>query len=142
VVWATGAGAGGAELADAPGSFTIAGEATEAISPGVMVPLDLELTNPHGATLSVTDLSVSVREVSAPSADAVHPCDVGAFAVTQAAPDVEVRVEPGATITLSSAGLPRTAWPQVGMIDLPGNQDGCKGATVALAYAASGTLDR
>jgi hypothetical protein len=78
---ATGAGAGGAELADAPGSFTIAGEATEAISPGVMVPLDVELTNPHGATLSVTDLSVSVREVSAPSADAVHPCDVGAFAV-------------------------------------------------------------
>ncbi|GHH78056.1 hypothetical protein [Promicromonospora soli] len=138
----TGAGAGGAELADPSGSFTIAGNATEPISPGVMVPFDLELTNPHGATLSVTDLSVSVREVSAPNADAVHPCEVGDFAVTQSAGDIEVTVEAGATRALSSTGLARTEWPQVGMVDRPTNQDGCKGATLVLAYTASGTLDR
>ena len=40
----TGAGTGRAGLADS--SFTIEGNATEPISPGVMAPLDLKLTNP------------------------------------------------------------------------------------------------
>lgn len=136
------AGTEGAELADPSGSFTIAGDVTEPISPGVMVPLDLKITNPHDVTLVVTDLHVRIRDVSAPSSDTVRPCHVGDFAVTQTAPDFEVTVEPGATLTLSSAGLPRTEWPQVGMINRPVNQDGCKGATLTLAYAASGTTSR
>lgn len=138
----SGAERGNAELVDPSGSFTIAGDAAEPISPGVMVPLDLELTNPQGATLSATDFRVSVREVKAPNADAVHPCEAGDFAVAQAAGDVEVTVEAGSTRTLSGAGLARTEWPQVGLIDRPTNQDGCKGATLVLAYTASGTLDR
>jgi hypothetical protein len=122
--------------------FTIAGDAAEPNSPGVMVPLDLEFMNPHDAALSVTDLSVTVRDVSAPNADNLHPCTAGDFAVAQVSSSLAITVAGRATSTLTSLGVPRASWPQVAMIDRPVNQDGCKGASLALAYTASGTLER
>jgi len=135
-------GIGGAALADSAGSFTIGGSAAEPISPGVMAPLDLRLTNPHDSPMSVTDLRVTVREVSAPNADDAHPCAIGDFAVDQASNDLSITVPARATSTLSSLGLARAKRPHVGMLNRPANQDGCKGASLTLAYTATGTLDR
>ena len=122
--------------------FTIAGHAAEPISPGVMVPLDLEFTNPHDVPLSVTDLSVTVQEVSAQNADGLHPCAVRDFAVVQLSSSLGITIAARATSTLTSLGVPRPGLPHVGMIDRSVNQDGCKRAFLTLANTASGTLER
>jgi hypothetical protein len=120
--------------------FTIQGHATEPISPGVRAPLDLKLTNPYAFPLTVTDLRVRVRKVSAPNADNDHPCTIRDFAVDQASSDHKVSVAAGATSTLTDLGIPTANQPNIGMLNSSGNQDGCKGASLTLAYTASGTL--
>lgn len=134
-----GKGAGDARLVESSESFTIDGNAAELISPGVMVPLDLQLTNAHDFPLSVTDLTVTVAKVRAPHADDVHPCAVGDFAVDQAARDLEVTLATRSTSTLSNLGISRRQRPHVGMLNRPVDQDGCKGASLTLAFTASGT---
>jgi hypothetical protein len=137
---AVGNGTGDAGLGSSSASFTIDGNATEPISPGVRAPLDLQLSNPHDVPMSVTDLRVRVQKVSAPNADDAHPCAVGDFTVGQASSSIKITVAARATSTLSSLGLPRATWPQLGILERSVNQDGCKGASLTLGYAASGTL--
>ena len=138
----TGSGTGGAAPRDSSAAFTISGTAVDPISPGVMAPLDLALTNPHDVAMVVTDLSVTVREVSAPDAAGAGPCGIGDFAVEQVPSGLVITVAARSTSTLSDLGLARATWPQVGMLDRPVNQDGCKGAALTVGYAASGTLAR
>ena len=135
-----GDGASGADVAGSSSSFTISGYVATPVSPGVMAPIDLIFTNPHDVPISVTDLSVTVRKVTAPNADDAHPCAVGDFRVGKASSSIKITVAARATSALSNLGLPSATWPQVGMLDRPANQDGCKGASLTLAYAASGTL--
>jgi hypothetical protein len=135
------AGSGDGRLGSS-GSLTIEGNAVGLISPGLMAPLDLSLTNPHDVPMSVTGLRVRVQQVSAPNADDVHPCTVSDFAVDQTSSSRKITVAAHSTRTLSSLGLSRENLPHVGMLDRPVNQDGCKGASLALAYTASGTLER
>ena len=106
-----------------------------------MAPLDLSLTNPNDSAMSVTDLRVRVQKVSAPNADAAHPCAAGDFAVAQGSSSRKITLAARATRTLSNLGLPRASWPHVGMLNRPANQDGCKGASLTLAYTASGSLE-
>jgi hypothetical protein len=129
-----------APLAGSTPSFAIEGNATEPISPGVRAPLDLALTNTQDLTMSVTDLRVTVQKVSAPNADNAHPCSVGDFTVGQTSRRVTIRVAARRTSPLSSLGVARAAWPRVGMLDRSANQDGCKGASLTLGYAATRTL--
>jgi hypothetical protein len=133
-------GTGGADLKASSALFNIGGNATESISPGVMAPLDLRLTNPHEVPMSVAELSVTLKSVSAPNADNAHPCSIGDFTVAQAYRGVTITVAGRATSTLSGLGLARSMWPTVGMLERSVNQDGCKGASLTLAYAATGTL--
>lgn len=137
-----GHGNGGAAQAASSVPFTIHGNATEPISPGVTAPLDLLLTNPQGVPMSVTDLSVIVRGVSAPNADDAHPCAVGDFTVDQASRSLEITLPARATSALSSLGFARASLPAVGMLERSVNQDGCKGASLTLGYAASGTVSQ
>jgi hypothetical protein len=133
--------AGGTGRADTDSGelVRIEGDVVEPVSPGVMVSIDLRFTNPHDFPLSITDLSVAVRDVSAPNADESHSCSVEDFAVEQTPADLRIPLAAGGTSTLSSLGLPRVMWPRMGMVDRPLNQDGCKGASLRLSYAASGT---
>ena len=124
------------------GSFTIDGNATAPISPGVRTPLDLSLTNPHDVPMVVTGLRVRVQKVSAPNAHGLKPCASGDFSVNQASSSPRVVVAAGSTSTLSSLGLSPATLPHVGMLNRSANQDGCKGASLTLEYAATGTLER
>lgn len=137
-----GLGTGGAALADSSRSFTIKGDAARLISPGVMAPLDLSLTNPNDVPMSVTGLLVTVQRVSAPNADAAHPCTVGDFTVNQVSRGLEMTVAARGTSALSSLGVARASLPAVGMLKRSVNQDGCKGASLTLGYAASGTVSQ
>jgi len=125
----------------ADGGFTIEGSSTAPITPGISVPLDLEITNLHDAALSVTDLAVTVREVQAPNAEDALPCSARDFALDQVSADLEITLAANTTSTLRELTTGTSdAWPQVGMLDRPVNQDGCKGALLTLDYTGSGAL--
>ena len=47
-------------------SFTITGDLTRVLRPGVMVPLDLSLDNPNDVDLTVDKIKVSLRNIDAP----------------------------------------------------------------------------
>lgn len=135
-----GEGIGQGQVAVPSKYFTIEGNLTRPISPGVMIPLDLEIKNPHSFPLSVTDLVVTVHDVSAPRAGDVLPCSVGDFAVDQAS-RLKITLAARSSGTLSSLDVAHDTWPRVGMLNRPVNQDGCKGASLTLAYVASGMLE-
>jgi hypothetical protein len=128
----------GLGLAASSPSFTIEGNATEPISPGVSSSLNLKLTNPNGVAVSISHLVVTLRAVKAPKADQTLACSVGDFTVQQASTSQKITLAPRSTSTLASLGLVRATWPQVGMLDRSVDQDGCKGASLALDYTASG----
>jgi hypothetical protein len=132
---------GRADQQTASGTFPIDGHLTRFLTPGLNVPLDLEFTNPSGASMSVSDLSVEVRTVSAPNADDLHPCSVDDFSVDQVASTLLITVAAGATSTLTSLDVARAQWPHVGMLNRRVNQNGCMGASLTLVYAAAGAVD-
>jgi hypothetical protein len=54
--------------------------------------------------------------------------------------DFQITLPAQTAKNLSSLDLPAEQWPQVGLLERPVNQDGCKGASLTLGYAADGTL--
>jgi hypothetical protein len=138
----SGTGTGDGDLVAGDESFTISGDLAEPVSPGVAVPLDLTIVNAHEHPLIVTDVTVTVEAVDAPHATEARPCDTDDFAVVQISTASALRVEAGTSRSLADLGMEPEEWPQVGMIDTATNQDGCKAASLELAYTATGRLDR
>ena len=102
------------------------------LSPGAAaVPLNLVLTNPHPAPITVQSVTVSVTGTSAGG------CGAANFSVSQqllATPTVPAR----ATVSLQELGVDQSYWPQLRMLDA-GNQDACRNASVNLSYAGTAT---
>lgn len=136
----SGSAAGGGHLSVGAAAFRIAGNASQPISPGVMVPIDLRITNPHDEAMSVTGLTVKVLHVAAPNADRQRPCSVQDFDLRQVPDRVDVVLPPSSTRALSTLEVARASWPRVGMRNRPVNQDGCKGASLTLSYSGDGKL--
>ncbi len=120
--------------------FTISGNLSGALAPGVSRPLDLTLTNPNKKPISVSNLTVTVPSVTRTSYAISHnqPCGPADYKVTQYGGTYPLTVPGSTSASLSGLGIPASAWPQVKMLDTPTNQDGCKGATITLAYAGAG----
>jgi hypothetical protein len=126
----SGGAAGGLQVSLPP----IAAAGAPVLAPGLSVPLDLNVTNPYGAAVEVTDLRVRIRSVT-PAA--VRGCTAGEFVTSDAAPSAMVLPAHGSA-TLSSAGVPVSRWPRVGMPSSAAGRDACRGLEVALDFAASG----
>lgn len=121
-------------------NFFIQGSPTGELTPGTWLGVDLAMTNLNTVDLLVQQLSVSVRSVDAPHADADHPCSTGDFTVRELTTVAKPFVLPAnSRRTLSSLGLPAVSWPAIGMVARPVNQDGCQSATIGLAYEGSAT---
>jgi hypothetical protein len=91
--------------------------------------VDFKITNADSTNQFIQSVTVSIASVTAPNADATHPCDAGDFTVVQ--PNaIHDDLTPGAH-TYSPSGA------TLAMKNTAGNQDGCKGATVNLAFAAA-----
>lgn len=133
-------GSGSGQTGTLSASFTIEGNAAESIAPGVMVPLDLEITNPHDFPMSVTGFAVTVQEVNAPNASVVLRCSPADFTLDQAN-SLAITIAARSTSTLSSLDLARRTWPHIGMLNRSVNQDGCKGASLTLDYTAIGRVE-
>jgi hypothetical protein len=131
-------GSGRAGVDGSSASFTISGNAAAHIAPGVQAALDLVLTNPQDVPMSVDALHVTVQAVIAPNADESHPCGAHDFALDQASSRLVLSLPAHSRSSLSSLGVPGASQPQVGMVNRAVDQGGCKGASLTLAYTASG----
>jgi hypothetical protein len=110
------------------------------LAPGISRPLDLTITNPNKKALSVTNLTVTVQSVARTPFAVSHsqPCTPSDYAVTQYGGSYPLTVPGSSSAPLSSLGVTSSAQPKVAMLNRPVNQDGCKGATLTLAYSGSG----
>lgn len=124
---------------EGPAPITIGGLASRPMTPGVRMPLNLTLTNTQDVAMTADHLAVTIEQVRAPRATARLVCTVRDFAVVQAASRLSVTLGARQTTTLRGEQVPPAAWPTIGMVDSATNQDGCKGASLRLRYAATGT---
>lgn len=118
-----------------PGSvpFGITGGASD-LQPGTHQALDLALANPNSQEITVTALSVNVSGITAPNASAARSCTFLDFSVQQFSGSYPLRVPAKTTRTLAALGVSSTQQPQLSLLNLPVNQDGCRRATVKLAF--------
>jgi hypothetical protein len=143
----TGDGAPPSAVSEAPGaaspsapqptSFTIGGDVPHPLEPGMAVPLDLVLTNPGAAAITISHLDVSVGSVSAPWARATFPCGLHDFSVTQFSGSYGFTLGPSSTRSLSQLGVSTQQLPRVAMLDRPVNQNGCKGASLRFVFVGA-----
>lgn len=137
-----GSGDGHTVLGSPAETFAITGSLSEPIEPGVLVPLDLEIFNPHEVPMTISDLSVTVESVTAPNATTLHPCSVDDFDVEQMVSTTDVTIGARATSSLEELDVSNVDLPKVGMLNTSANQDGCKGASLTLTYSASGRFEQ
>ncbi|MEV7607786.1 hypothetical protein AB0N65_20325 [Paenarthrobacter sp. NPDC089322] len=123
-------------------TFTVSGSVDGLLAPGVSRPLNLQISNPAGKNIGVTNLTVAVSGVvRTPAAVAANlPCTPADYQLTQYTGTYPLTAPSGAS-SLSSLGVPQTKWPQVRMLDTPQLQDGCKGAALHLTYTGTGQAD-
>jgi hypothetical protein len=114
----------------------ITGSVSTTLAPGVSAPIALSFLNPNSQPVSLGRVHVRVIRVSAPNADAAHPCTRLDFEIRQM-PHQELRIPAGRT-DLLGLRLPVQQWPTFAMRNRPVNQDGCKGARLTLGYQALG----
>lgn len=120
--------------------FTISGNLSGALAPGLSRSLDLTLVNPNKKPISITNLTATVQTVTRTAYAIAHnqPCTAADYAVTQYSGSYPLTVPGSSSTSLSSLGVSTSAQPKVSMLNTAVNQDGCKGATLTLAYSGSG----
>lgn len=115
-------------------SFPISGTADRVLAPGgEFGAVDLAITNPFDVPMTVTALGVSV--VGTDHAG----CGANNYDATAYSGTFPLTIPANSTRTLQQLGVPRAQWPRVAMVNLPANQDACKGATVQLHYSGTGS---
>ncbi len=134
---ATGSGSGTASVGPA---FSISGDPSQALEPGISEPIDLQIQNPNSSSLTLSTLTAAVSAVSAPQATPALPCTASNFVVQQYSGGLPLVVAPNSTVSLQQLGVPVADWPQVSMLDTNANQDGCQGASLSLSYGAAASL--
>ena len=116
------------------GPFAITGNLPNALSPGSSQPLPLTISNPFEFALRVTSLTVAVRPGST-RAGCDGPSNLLITQSNTSGGSVSIVVPPRGSVTLPAQGA---TTPTVAMLDLPTNQDACKGATFSVDYSGAG----
>jgi hypothetical protein len=117
-----------------PQRIVISGNVQAMLGPGVSTPVKLAFSNLNSYAVRLRRVRVTIIALSAPHADALHPCTRADFAVQQM-PRGTLRVRRGLS-DLASLRVPLSRWPYLAMLNRPVNQDGCKGAQLTLRYLA------
>ena len=117
------------------GRVQITGVIRTALSPGVAVPIQIGLLSPGPRPVRIRRVRVSIVRITAPRADAAHPCTTSDFWVRQMARG-RLRIPARRYVDLAGLGLRTEEWPQLIMRNRPVNQDGCQGASLSLKYSA------
>lgn len=122
-----------------PDAFTIAGALPNLLTPGTAAPLDLTLVNRESVDLSISSLSVQVAGAGGPQTDPTHPCSASDFSIVQFSGAPGFTLPASSTTSLSELGFTPAQWPEVSMLNLPVNQDGCKQASLSLSFSGAAT---
>jgi hypothetical protein len=118
-------------------TFGIDGSTSRALLPGVTVPINVRISNPHFYPIVVSDLQVRIASIT--PAHKGEICRASAYTVKQA-PRVAISLKPFSSANLASVLSKSSAGPSVHLTgDLTKIDNGCQGATVNLAYSASGS---
>ena len=112
--------------------FTIAGNASTTLYPGVTSPINLVITNPNNVPITVTSVTVTISSTSDPT----HCPVAGNFSIGQQF-TLGVLVPASSTKSLSDLLVPQVSWPTIAMIETGANQNGCASKTVNLSYTGS-----
>lgn len=131
----TGNGTGHGE--DGSDLFSIAGSVSGVLEPGATAPINLTLTNPNDRPIRITSLSIAIASITAPRANSTLPCTSADFQVAQPLGAASLVVPAHSSRTLAALGLTNSQLPSLGMLNTADNQDGCKGATLALSYGGT-----
>ncbi|NWL11147.1 hypothetical protein DM793_07525 [Paenarthrobacter nitroguajacolicus] len=120
-------------------TFDVTGSVDGLLAPGTTRPVNLQISNSNNRSIAVTDLTVAISQVvRTPAAVAANlPCTTADYKITQYSGTYPLTVAPG-TRSLSALGVPESKRPQIAMLDTSMLQDGCKGATLQLAYSGTG----
>ena len=114
-------------------SVEISGTTRSLLRPGGSSRINLGFANRGSKAATLRHVRVTITGITAPQADAVHPCSRADFRVRPMR--AAVLVLPGDSFTnLVRLGVPFSQWPHLTMINRPVNQDGCKGARLTLGY--------
>ena len=128
--WTTTGSGTGSATAGTDSAVTVAQVgATEGLYPGGSQPVNFKITNGAAHNQYVASVAVSISDVSGPGITPTTPCTAADFTLVQ--PDlINQDLVPGDT-TFSPSGA------SIAMVNSSTNQDGCKNATVSLAFLAS-----
>jgi hypothetical protein len=113
--------------------FTIAGNVTAKLYPGTSQPVNVIITNPNPAPITIAANGITITLTTSQSG-----CASSNFAVTHG-PAVSVTVPANSTMSLSQLGVSTPSWPVIAMIDTHTNQDHCQGAPLTITYTGSAT---
>lgn len=119
----------------------IVGRAQTELGPGVSSPVHLGFLNASPRGVKIRRVRVFVATVTAPRADATHPCTKADFEVRQLRRRV-LRLPAQRRVDLADLGVPVADWPRLTMRNRPVNQDGCQGASLTLRYRARSVMPR
>ena len=126
------------DITGSTSSIRLNATASTALRPGVRTPLNMSFTNQGHAAVTVDHVFVSISSVTAPRSTPTLGCTAADFYVEQIPSTFAVALGSLGTASLSALGTPTSGWPVIGMVESVANQDGCKGASVNLAYSAWG----
>jgi len=112
--------------------FTIAGNATTTLFPGLSSPINLVFTNPNSVAITVTVVTATITSTS----DETHCAAAANFAIGQQL-QVSVTVPANTTASLSALSIPTANWPTITMVETHVNQNGCQNRTVNISYTGS-----
>ena len=115
----------------------ITGRVRGPLSPGVSRSINLTFANPSSQAVTLRSVTVTVLKISAPLADAQHPCTRADFRVRPMRTVTLVVPRRGST-SLVRLAVPLSQRPHLKMRNRPVNQDGCKGAHLTLGYRGYG----
>ena len=132
---------GATENRTAPKDFTLAGTVAAPLVPGSSQPLDVVITNPGDAVLTVTTITVSIGGPGQRNGRTNPSCpitaDVPNIVVAKGFSGTVV-VPAGRTMALSALGVARDRWPVLAMPNLPVDQGACQNTTFPLVLTGSG----
>jgi hypothetical protein len=112
--------------------FTVTGNASGPLAPGLTRSLAITLTNPNSVAITVTALSASVTAGSSNAGcDGPANLQLTQSSISEANP---LTIAANGHVALPSGAV---SAPQVLMKDLPVNQDACKGASFTFTYSGS-----
>lgn len=120
------------QVASAPW-VKISGTTNRLLRPGVSARINVSFVNDSPHHITLRHVRVTIISITAPRADAGHPCTAADFRLRPMR--ARTFVLPGSESTdLVRLGVPAWQWPQLKMLNRPVNQDGCQNASLTLSY--------